>query len=173
MHWACPRRLRIAMAVVAACGLCLAACGSSSHSSTAAASITPGLQFARCMRAHGASSFPDPDSRGRIALSPSEAQSPAFRSAQQACHGYLPKLGFGPTMSAGQRQQALAFAKCMRSNGEPGFPDPTLTASAGATRVLVLRGMVFALGPGINPKSPGFKQAATRCGVTPPSGSPS
>jgi hypothetical protein len=124
------------------------------------------------MRAHGVSSFPDPDSRGRIAISPSEARSPAFRSAQEACRAHLPKLGFGPSMSAGQRQQALAFAKCMRANGEPDFPDPTLTASAGATRVLVLRGMVFALGPGINPKSPGFKQAATKCGVTPPSGSP-
>jgi hypothetical protein len=76
-------------------------------------------------------------------------------------------------MSASQRQQAVAFAKCMRANGQSDFPDPTLTARSGAARVLVLRGMVFALGPGINPKSPAFRQAASKCGVTPPSGSPS
>jgi hypothetical protein len=58
----------------------------------------------------------------------------------------------------------------MRANGQPDFPDPTLGAPAGARLVLVLRGMVFAPGPGIDPKSPAFKQAATRCGVTPPSG---
>lgn len=161
-------------AAVAACGLSLAACGSSSsNSTTAAASVTPGLQLARCMRSHGVSSFPDPDSSGRIAISPSEAQSPAFRSAQQACHGYLPKLGGAPSMSAGERQQALKFAECMRANGVPDFPDPTETAGSGASRVLVLRGMVFALGPGVNPKSPGFREAATRCGVTSPSGSSS
>lgn len=123
------------------------------------------------MRSHGVTNFPDPDSSGRIALSPSMAQSPVFRSAQQACHGYLPKLGGGPSMSASQRQQALKFAECMRANGEPDFPDPTQTARSGASRVLVLRGMVFALGPGINPKSPAFQRAAIKCGVTPPSGS--
>jgi hypothetical protein len=73
-------------------------------------------------------------------------------------------------MSASQRQQALKFAECMRSNGVPDFPDPTQTARSDASRVLVLRGMVFALGAGINPKSPAFEQAATKCGVTPPSG---
>lgn len=75
-------------------------------------------------------------------------------------------------MSASQRQAALRFAECMRSHGQPDFPDPTLKAPSGATRVLVLQSMVFALGPGVDPKSPGFRQAARRCGVTPPSGPP-
>jgi hypothetical protein len=58
----------------------------------------------------------------------------------------------------------------MRANGVPEFPDPAETAPAGTTRVLVLEGMVFALGPGIDPKSPAFRQAATRCGVRLPGG---
>ena len=165
-------RCWLSLAAVAACGMWLAGCGSSGHVSTTGADATSGLQFARCMRAHGVSNFPDPDSSGRIELSPGEAQSPAFDSAQQACHGLLPKLGGPPSMTASQRQQALRFAECMRANGQPDFPDPTETAPSGATRVLVLRGLVFALGPGIDPKSPGFRQAATKCGVTPPPGSP-
>lgn len=154
------------------CGLALAACGSSGKTATTTASVSPGLQLARCMRAHGVSDFPDPSSGGDISISPGEAQSPAFRSAQQACRRYLPKFDQPPSMSASQRAQALTFARCMRSNGQTNFPDPTLTAPRGATRILVLRGMVFALGPGINPKSPAFRQAARTCGVTPPGGSP-
>jgi hypothetical protein len=85
----------------------------------------------------------------------------------------LPIKGNPPPMSASQRQAALRFAHCMRSNGEPDFPDPTLSAPAGAAHVLVLRGMVFAFGGGLDPKSPAFRQAATRCGVRPPAGPPS
>jgi hypothetical protein len=68
-------------------------------------------------------------------------------------------------MSASQRQAALRFAECMRANGVPNFPDPTETAPNGTARVLVLQGMVFALGSGIDPKSPAFRQAAPKCGV--------
>jgi hypothetical protein len=65
----------------------------------------------------------------------------------------------------------LTFANCMRSHGVPhfpdlrAFPDPTLSAPAGATRVLALRGMVFALGPGIDPRAPAFSRAAAACGL--------
>lgn len=156
---------------MAACGLSLAACGSSTDASTSASTTGSPLQFALCMREHGVSNFPDPTSDGRIELTPAVAQSPAFRSAQQACARFSPKDGGGAlTMSAGQRLQALKFARCMRSNGEPDFPDPSVTAPSN-TRVLVLHGLVFGLGPGIDPKSPGFRQAATKCGVRPPSGS--
>jgi hypothetical protein len=154
------------------CGLALAACGSSSKTALTTASVGPGLQLARCMRAHGVSDFPDPSASGDISISQGEAQSPVFRSAQQACRRYAPKLDQPPSMSASQRAQALTFARCMRSSGQSNFPDPTLTAPHGAARILVLRGMVFALGPGINPKSPAFRQAARACGVTPPGSSP-
>jgi hypothetical protein len=73
-------------------------------------------------------------------------------------------------MTESERQAAFRFARCMRANGQRDFPDPMFTAPAGARLVLVLQGMVFAPGPGIDPKSPVFRQAASRCGVKPPPG---
>ena len=45
MRSACTRRSWLTMAVLAALGLSLAACGSSGHSSTTASSVSPGLQL--------------------------------------------------------------------------------------------------------------------------------
>ena len=155
-------------------GLVIAACGSSGNPSTSASSSSSqGLKFSQCMRAHGVSNFPDPSGHGQIAIGASSGinpQSPAFQSAQKACIKFAPaKLG-PPHMSASDRRAAVRFAACMRANGQSNFPDPTDTAPSGASRVFVLRGMVFAPGPGIDPKSPAFRQAAARCGVTLPSG---
>jgi hypothetical protein len=75
-------------------------------------------------------------------------------------------------MSASARRAAVKFAECMRAHGVPDFPDPSDTPPPGVTRVLALRGMVFALGPGIDPRSPAFAQAAPACGVTLPNKQP-
>ena len=66
-------------------------------------------------------------------------------------------------MSEADRLAALKFAQCMRTRGLPSFPDPG--APAGSGPALFLRGMEFTPGPGLNPTSPAFKQAATRCGL--------
>jgi hypothetical protein len=47
---------------------------------------------------------------------------------------------------------ALAFAGCMRANGVPHFPDP----KAGG-------GFLFHRGAGVDPSSPAFKAAQTKC----------
>jgi len=120
------------------------------------------------MRSHGVPSFPDPGPSGGLQIGPGSGinpESPAFQSAQQACARFGPKGGGPPAMSESQRLAALAFAKCMRTHGQPNFPDPSFTAPAGATRVLVLRGMVFAFRSGIDPESSAFRQAAAACGV--------
>ncbi len=127
------------------------------------------------MRAHGVTNFPDPHAGGGgFQFTPNSGinpQSPAFQSAQQACRKFLPGKPGPPHMSASEERAALRFAECMRANGQPDFPDPVRTAPGGtATRVLALQGMEFALGAGIDPKSPAFRQAATRCGVTLPGG---
>jgi hypothetical protein len=131
------------------------------------------LQFSQCMRAHGVSDFPDPTDGG-IRITPSIAQSPNFQTAQNDCKRYLPNGGQPPVTAPGDRAAALAFAKCMRTHGEPDFPDPlTSTPSsppAGARAVLDLHGMVFELGSGINPQSLAFQQAAKDCGVGTPNG---
>ena len=63
-----------------------------------AAARAQALRYARCMRAHGISDFPDPNARGGIALSPKpggdlEPNNPRFQAANQACQHYQPGKG--------------------------------------------------------------------------------
>jgi hypothetical protein len=124
------------------------------------------------MRSHGVTNFPDPTAQGQIAVSPSEVQSPAFQSAQQACRHLLPNKGTPPRMTARERAAALQFAECMRTHGQPNFPDPSEGTPSSTGSVLVLRGMTFAIGPGLDPRTPAFRQAAERCGIRLPKGPP-
>jgi hypothetical protein len=90
------------------------------------------LAFAQCMREHGITDFPDPDSHGgqEIKMRPGsdlDPHNPVFRSAQRACQSLM------PTPSREERQQALAqalrFSQCMRAHGISGFPDPRRRAA--------------------------------------------
>lgn len=82
--------------------------GGSSFFSQGAGRLSPHkqaqlLRFARCMRAHGVPSFPDPTSQG-IALSAGvDPKSPQFQAATQACRQLAPALGQGggQTVAAG------------------------------------------------------------------------
>lgn len=151
----------------------LAACGGSGASgqtgTSAKASAAMFLQFSKCMRAHGVPNFPDPDSQGGIRIAPGsglDLRSPAFQRAQKACRPRLPGGGPGAIKATkAQYAAALTFARCMRSHGEPDFPDPVSSVPAGAGPIISLHGMMFKPGPGINPGSPAFEQAASRCGV--------
>ena len=162
------------------CAVALAACGSSSSSpgSTSASSgsgreQSQVLAFARCMRSHGVSGFPDPTAGGDIAISPSQAQSPVFQSAQRACQVLLPNKGTPPQMTAGEHAAALRFAECMRTHGAPDFPDPVEPNSSSTSGpILVLKGMQFSPGPGFKPGSPAFRQAAADCGINLPGKQP-
>ena len=127
--------------------------------------------MSKCMRAHGISNFPDPSGHGGINIGGTglNPQSPAFEAAQRACQKYLPNNGQAPVMTAAERKKAVTFAECMRTHGEPDFPDPVLTAPSGTPSpnqaIISLRGMTFKLGPGISPVSPAFQQAASDCGI--------
>jgi hypothetical protein len=173
-------------AIALAVGGCLAltACGSTDAASgTTTDPGTPSgkspqqaLEFAQCMRGHGVSNFPDPTGQG-IQIAPGSGinpQSPSFQSAQTACKKYLPNGGAPPVTSAHDTAAALAFAKCMRAHGVPDFPDPLTTSPssppAGQVAIIELHGMAFELGPGIDPRSPAFQQAATDCGIRLPKG---
>ena len=50
------------------------------------------------------------------------------------------------------QQDSLRYARCMRANGVPNFPDP----QAGG-------GFLFQAGTGVDPSSPGFKAARAKC----------
>jgi hypothetical protein len=61
--------------------------------------------------------------------------------------------GSGSPPSQTQLQQdALKYARCMRADGVPNFPDP----NAGG-------GFVFQAGAGVDPSSPAFKAARAKC----------
>jgi hypothetical protein len=80
------------------------------------------------MRSHGAANFPDPSPSGGfelIALG-AELGSPAFLAAQNACAKVDPGGSRRPAPFTGdQKRQMVAKARCIRTHGVPGFPDPT------------------------------------------------
>jgi hypothetical protein len=142
--------------VVVATGVAflVAACGSSKLPNRSPAAVPSGeVAFAACMRSHGVPGLPDPGPNG-LNLSGIDTQSPAFRSAHEACAPLQsPSTAPGSPASDGQRLAALANARCMRSHGVPNFPDPQFLPNGGNTIML----------NGINTKSPAFKRAQAAC----------
>jgi hypothetical protein len=166
------RSSRSFLTVVAAGGLAaaLAACGSSSPTQVAAVKRDAMVTFAKCMRANGVPSFPDPGTNGNggiriqqrvgsggsLAVNGVAVSSPSFQSAMSACRSKLPNGGRPPALSATQRAAMLRFSQCIRTHGVPNFPDPTFGAGG---RV----GIGFGPGSGIDPRSPSFQQAQAAC----------
>jgi hypothetical protein len=89
------------------------------------------LSWARCMRQHGIN-LPDPkfsgDNISQRLPTRAEQNSAKFKAAEQACKQYLPNGGRPTPPTAQERQQALAFARCMRQHGI-NMPDPQITAN--------------------------------------------
>jgi len=111
------------------------------------------VEFASCMRHHGEPSFPDPSSNGVFSLFNIDPNAPQYQKAQTACQNLLPKAQpMSPAQQAKFLAKALAFAKCMRSHGEPNFPDPRSNGG----------GISFSLS-GLDPNSPQFQRAEQAC----------
>jgi hypothetical protein len=55
-----------------------------------APNIAAELTWARCLRSHGVPSFPDPNNQGAFDSSKFDPNSPAFRSASNACKSLQP-----------------------------------------------------------------------------------
>jgi hypothetical protein len=117
--------------------LLISACGSSTPTGTAgtggdgsSAKAGKAVRFARCMRDHGISEFPDPPASGSFTIdeiangSSLNTNTPAFTQALSACRGLEPAGFTGTKRSSQQQKAALEFAACMRRNGVPDFPDP-------------------------------------------------
>ena len=171
-----PRRRQPPIAALVLGCIALTACGAAGQpkaAGTGGADATPGhvsrdLAFSQCMRTHGVPNFPDPTGNGLQLPIGVNSESPAFKSARQACKQYLPNQGAPPATSAKDRAAALAFSRCMRAHGLLTFPDPAFTSPRNAQRILVLREMVFAISASMDPKSPAFRRAAAACGVATP-----
>ncbi|HWB23177.1 MAG TPA: hypothetical protein VG652_09845 [Gaiellaceae bacterium] len=126
---------------------------------SATVGTSAGVKFTACMRSNGVPGFPDPDSKGTITITVSTSlnpSSPLFQKAEAGCQHLLP-AGKGLSKAQQQKMQArvLAFAACMRSNGVPGYPDPTFSNGG------VSQG--YGSKDGIDPKSPVFKSAQKAC----------
>ncbi len=64
-----------------------------------------------------------------------------------------------PSSQTQLQQDALQYARCMRANGVPNFPDPNADG-----------GFLFHTGNGVDPSSPAFKTAQAKCQKLLPSG---
>ena len=144
--WWRGRRAAVGGLMIATLGTLAAGCGSSGRTTTTTSSgskqtavnnpITAAFTYARCMRSHGVTSFADPQVSVRpggrsiaFRVTPSETRSPAFKSASRACQSILPVPSNVPDQQRAHKQGLLAFARCMRSKGVAGFPDPDLQGS--------------------------------------------
>jgi hypothetical protein len=140
------RRLPI-VGVLAIVAIGVSACGSSSSSSTSSKSAAASsgtstnssntayrarLNLARCYRAQGIN-VPDPTpgaghaAGGGIQQILSQYPQAKVQAARQACRRYLaqanPQVNASPAGQAQFNQEFVKFARCMRANGVPNFPD--------------------------------------------------
>lgn len=125
---------------IASLTLLAAGCGGSGKSPTTGGSpsrnpVQAAFRYSACMRNHGVTNFPDPQvinhdgEQGVHIQAVGPKGSPQFDAADKACRGILPTpSGNGPQETAQQKRtrlaDALSFARCMRSHGVTGFPDP-------------------------------------------------
>jgi hypothetical protein len=130
-------------------------------SSAAAGGIAPAkpgatafVAFVHCLQQHGVQAQLGPQGRG-VGISGGDPSSPQFQAAQKACQKLLPGGGpptLTPAQKAEQLKQLLTLAKCMRTHGFPGFPDPD---SQGA--------FDFSSSGNVDPQSTQFQSAMSAC----------
>jgi hypothetical protein len=139
-----PRLGRTAPVTAALVGLALmvAGCGGSNAPGSAGGGGAGGSSsgtlarfeaYARCMRSHGISDFPDPTTSpgGGVAIqlnggpgSDLNKRNPRFKAANQVCRSLEPGGSGVPQQSAQKIAAEVKWARCMRSHGLPSFPDP-------------------------------------------------
>jgi hypothetical protein len=157
-------------ATVAVMGLVVltAACGGpngpqSVHSSSGA--MVQALAYARCMRSHHVSDFPDPTPIPgggvgfQISAGPGSDlnhDNPKFEAADQACRSLLPGGEQPPAPPPQTLAAEVRWANCMRSHGLPGFPDPDAQGAFDSSR--------------FDHSSPAFQTASKACKAVEPTG---
>jgi len=156
-----------------------AAGGEASSGSSGGQPQSAALKYARCMRANGEPTFPDPNSSGGFQIEQGTGVDPAstaFKAARAKCEKLLPDGGLAPGSTTHPTPQWLAqmvkVAQCMREHGVPGFPDPATTVPSDPSKVLPdggvisdIDGVIFVFpAPTVDTQSPAFVQAAKTCG---------
>ena len=118
------------------------------------------------MRSHGIPDFPDPTTSpgGGVSFqinggpgSDLNHNDPRFMAAEKACRGLLPGGGQAQAPLSAQRIAAeVSWARCMRSHGLPGFPDPNSQGAFDSSK--------------FDESSPAFQTASTACKSQQPAG---
>jgi hypothetical protein len=165
----CPLKRTVGMTGALALAVLVAGCGSSNGpgSSTASSggSQATALAYTRCMRGHGIRDFPDPTTPpgGGVSFqvnggagSDLNQSNPAFRAASQACRTLSPGGQQAPTAPTRQIGEEVKWARCLRSHGVPGFPDPNSSGAIDSAK--------------FDPASPAFHKASAVCKSIQPSG---
>lgn len=186
------KRLVIAAAAVIIAGTLIAGCGSGSAGTSSFSGGSPrgsdssqtqlqqqALNFARCMRSHRVSNFPDPTSNGGgfdVNVAGVNPSSPAFKAAQTACRQLLPvkRPQSGPP-SPHAYTRLLHWASCMRAHGISGLPDPRPNPppSPGSPEANLYGtlmgdgGYWVGIPSSVNAHSSAFTHLATVCGESP------
>jgi len=155
--------LAVAVAVVAGTATACSSSTTSAHAHAPGHAHSGGgpLAFSACMRSHGLSNFPDPStgSNGQAQIqvqqgSGIDPNSAAYQSAYHSCQSLLPAgKTAGGSISPAVRAQILRYAACIRSHGEPSYPDPTFNGNA----------VNFGNLSGIDPNSAQYQSALHAC----------
>lgn len=136
-----PARRAALAAAIALPFVLLTGCGGVGGATSVSPSPTPtGLAareaaaqaFVRCARANGVPNLQDPtvDSHGNVHINPPPGVSLNGALAQrieQVCASSLRRFeatALGPQSRAQREHALLQFSACMRSHGEPNYPDP-------------------------------------------------
>jgi hypothetical protein len=176
--------MRIRTALALGLLLTLAGCGAKTEGNgiasadgapRATASATPAatddpeapLKFARCMREHGMSWFPDPQpGAGGLQIRVPAGQDKAkVDAAMAACKKFMPNGGPNDRPDPAQLEQARQMSQCMRDHGITNFPDPS------ANGQMMLDRNKLGTGPG-DPKFDAADKACAQFRPKPPSGAP-
>jgi hypothetical protein len=118
------------------------------------------IKYSQCMREHGID-IPDPETAadGGTGIKVPDGVDPKdVEAANKECKQFMPNGGERQQPDAQQLEQQRNFAKCMRENGIPDFPDPAPDGGIGIKP-----------GNGIDPQSPEFKAAQEACAQYQPS----
>jgi hypothetical protein len=113
------------------------------------------LTYAQCMRANGVPKFPDPDPNGDMGVDLDKlgVDKAKFDAAHQKCKHYLPNGGEPQKPDPQALEQMRQYAKCMRENGVPKFPDPDANGGIALTPDKL----------GMDPLGPQMKAAEKAC----------
>jgi len=129
-------RSAVVLAGLAAVALLTTACstpstGGGGGAATTDAAYRANIAFAQCVQTHGVPSFPDPVPGSSFHIAPLPVGAAADTTdgkALIACRHLLPNGSSSSSSSVSTQQLAegVALAQCLRTHGEPSFPDPTV-----------------------------------------------